>query len=112
MLRLAARHADVWDTFPPIPKAATDGMTDTMADRVRHFDGACRDAGRDPAVVRRSTWTGSAALQSEAAFRAWVGEHRALGFTDFTAGLPGPAHHPAVRRIAAAVLPELRGATV
>ena len=108
MIRLAARYADVWDTFPPLPAAATAGMADTLAVRVRLFEQACREAGRDPGTVRRSTWTGGAVLRSADVFRAWVEEHRGLGFTDFTTGLPGPEHHGEVRRIASNLLPALR----
>ena len=83
-------------------------MTDELADRVRLVDEACREAGRDPRSLRRSTWAGGDVLRSPEAFRAWVENHRALGFTDFTAGLPGPELLPAVRRIAAEVIPALR----
>ena len=108
MLRLAARHADMWDTFPPIPGAATEGTEDTLEARVRALDSYCREAGRDPGEVRRSTWTGGEALRSEEAFLGWVGGLRASGFTDFTAGLPGPRHMGSVRRIARDLLPALR----
>lgn len=108
MLRLAARHADMWDTFPTIPKSATAGMRDEIADRVRAFDQLCREEGRDPAEVRRSTWTGGDVLHSEAAYQAYVDRYRPLGCTDFISGLPGPEHSGTVRRIAAELLPALR----
>jgi len=109
MLRLAARYADQWDTFPPIPKSATAGTSDDLAERVRRFEAACREVGRDPTAIRRSTWTGGDVLRSLETFVAWVEAHRALGFTDFTTGLPGPEHLPTVRQIAAEALPALRG---
>ena len=108
MLRLAARHADVWDTFPPLPKAATAGMTDDLANRVRMLERACRDVGRDPRSLRRSTWAGGDVLHSPEAFFAWVAAHRALGFTDFTTGLPAAEHLASARRIATEVIPALR----
>jgi F420-dependent oxidoreductase-like protein len=108
MLRLAARYADVWDTFPPIPGAATEGTRDSMEARLRALEGYCREAGRDPAEIRRSSWTGGEVLRSEEAFLGWVRGLRALGFTDFTTGLPGPAQMDSVRRVAAQVLPALR----
>ncbi len=108
MLRLAARYADQWDTFPPIPGSATAGTADDLAARVRLFEAACREAGRDPAAIRRSTWTGGDTLRSPDTFVPWVEAHRALRFTDFTTGLPGPEHLPTARRIAAEILPALR----
>ena len=54
MIRLAARYADQWDTFPELAGTATDGVTTTIAERVAAFDAACRDGrsrpGRDPPV--------------------------------------------------------------
>ena len=41
MIRLAARYADQWDTFPALPGTATDGVTESIEDRVRRFDAAC-----------------------------------------------------------------------
>lgn len=108
MIRLAARYADIWDTFPSLPQNATEGVADDVAERVRVFDGACRAVGRVPGDVRRSTWASSSVLTSPEAFLAWVEQHRTLGFTDFTAGLPATESHDGVRRIAAEVLPGLR----
>lgn len=108
MLRLAARYADQWDTFPSIPGSATAGMTDGLAERVQVFQAACWAFGRDPATVRRSTWTGGEVLRSAEAFLAWVEAHRALGFTDFTTGLPNLEHHLSVRHITTEILPALR----
>ncbi len=108
MLRLAARYADIWDTFPPLPKAATSGTVDDLGGRVRELEQACRETGRDPNEIRRSTWTGGDVLRSPDAFVSWVEAHRALGFTDFTTGLPKSEHHRSVRRIATEILPALR----
>jgi alkanesulfonate monooxygenase SsuD/methylene tetrahydromethanopterin reductase-like flavin-dependent oxidoreductase (luciferase family) len=108
MLRIAARFADQWDTFAEIAGTATDGVTTGLAERVRALDQACRAIGRDPAEIRRSTWGTGAVAQSEASYRAFVHAHRAMGFTDFTTELPGPAHLPVLRRIATDVIPQLR----
>ncbi len=111
MLRLAARYADVWDTFPSVPGAATEGIEEDVAQRMRRFEGYCREAGRDPREVRRSTWTGGGALESEDAFLAFVNPNRALGFTDFSTGLPSEPHMDAARRIATEVIPALKAGT-
>jgi alkanesulfonate monooxygenase SsuD/methylene tetrahydromethanopterin reductase-like flavin-dependent oxidoreductase (luciferase family) len=108
MLRIAARFADQWDTFAELPGTATDGVTSGLAERVRALDDACRAIGRDPAEIRRSTWGTGAVARSEASYRAFVHAHRAMGFTDFTTELPGPAHLPVLRRLATDIIPELR----
>jgi alkanesulfonate monooxygenase SsuD/methylene tetrahydromethanopterin reductase-like flavin-dependent oxidoreductase (luciferase family) len=108
MIRLAARYADQWDTFPELPGTATDGVTEGIDQRVRRFDSACNDAGRDPVSIRRSTWVGPEIAADEDAYLSFARRHRALGFTDFMTQLPGPSELPALRRIARERIPELR----
>src|SRR4029077_16312257 len=81
MIRLAARFADQWDTFPAIAGSATDGLQDELEARVRALDEACVSIGRDSAEIRRSTWTGGEVLGSEDAYVDFVERHRAMGFT-------------------------------
>ena len=47
-------------------------------------------------------------LRSGEAFLAWINMYRALSFTDFTVGWPGPQHMEGLRRIASDVIPALR----
>lgn len=101
MIRIAARHADIWDANRTPP--------DEAARLARQLDDACRAIGRDPSEIRRSILAGDEPLRSEGAFRDFVETYRPLGFTDFTCDLPGPEHHDTVRRIAAEVMPALRG---
>lgn len=108
MIRLAARYADEWDTFPELPGTATDGVTTTLAERVEAFDRACLDAGRDPRAVRRSTWAEADVAASETAFVDFARRHRALGFTDISVIPAAPEHAPVLRRIARDRIPELR----
>lgn len=108
MIRLAARYADQWDTFPELAGTATDGVTTTVAERVIAFEVACRDAGRDPAAIRRSTWGENEAVASEAAFVAFARAHRRLGFTDLSI-VPAALGRPLlIERIARDVIPSLR----
>lgn len=110
MLRLAAAYADQWDTFVALPDTATDGVETEVAERVRYLDNACRAIGRDPAEIRRSTWTHAAsALKDEGTYLEFVNRHRALGFTDFSTTMPSNAQLPLLRQLAERVLPELRG---
>jgi alkanesulfonate monooxygenase SsuD/methylene tetrahydromethanopterin reductase-like flavin-dependent oxidoreductase (luciferase family) len=109
MLRLAAAYADQWDTFAAIPDTATDGVEAGLAERIRYLDAACREIGRDPAEIRRSTWAkAEAALKDEGAYLDFVNQHRALGFTDFSTTAPAAAQLPLLRHLAERVIPGLR----
>jgi alkanesulfonate monooxygenase SsuD/methylene tetrahydromethanopterin reductase-like flavin-dependent oxidoreductase (luciferase family) len=110
MLRLAARWADIWDTFPTIDGTATEGVASDLAQRVSTFEQACRDSGRDPAGVRRSVWVGTEPFESASGYAAFVRRYRALGFTDLMTGLPGPDGWSRVREVATELIPRLREA--
>ncbi len=110
MLRLAARRADIWDTFATIDGTATAGVASDLADRVMAFEAACRDFARDPATVRRSTWIGGEAFASAASYTAFVDRHQGLGFTDLVTGLPGPDGWATVREVATGLIPDIRAA--
>jgi len=109
MLRLAAAYADQWDTFAAIRDTATDGVETELAERIRYLDAACREIGRDPAEIRRSTWAkAEAALRNEGAYLDFVDQHRALGFTDFSTTAPSATQLPLLRHLAEQVIPALR----
>jgi alkanesulfonate monooxygenase SsuD/methylene tetrahydromethanopterin reductase-like flavin-dependent oxidoreductase (luciferase family) len=109
MLRLAARFADQWDTFPTIAGASTDGVSLSIAEQAEILETACREIGRDPDTIRRSTWAeADDVLASAVAFEAFVEGHRQLGFTDFTAVLPPPDGRDVLERVARETIPKLR----
>lgn len=108
MLQLAARHADIWDTFPTIHGTATEGVATDLGQRVATFEQACRNIGRDPRAVRRSVWVGAEPFDSPAAYAAFVDHYRALGFTDLMTGLPEPEGWSRVREVATELMPRLR----
>lgn len=108
MLRLAARFADQWDTFPTTVGASTDGVALSIAEQAQTFETACVESGRDPSSIRRSTWAEAEVLASSATFETFVTIHRALGFTDFSAVLPPPGERHVLERVAREVLPRLR----
>jgi alkanesulfonate monooxygenase SsuD/methylene tetrahydromethanopterin reductase-like flavin-dependent oxidoreductase (luciferase family) len=112
MLRLAARFADQWDTFAALPGTATDGVTTDIEERIRTLDDACRKVGRDPSEIRRSTWAGASALETDDAYAEFVNRHRLLGFTDFSVVPPATDAEAALRRVAEGVIPDLREAAV
>jgi alkanesulfonate monooxygenase SsuD/methylene tetrahydromethanopterin reductase-like flavin-dependent oxidoreductase (luciferase family) len=108
MLRIAARYADQWDTFAAIQGTATEGVEAELAERIALLDVACREIGRDPAEIRRSTWATSEALESVDAYLDFVRRHRLLGFTDFTTVLPKGGDEAVLQQVAKEVIPELR----
>ena len=107
MIRIAARWADQWDTFPELAGAATDGVTTSVGERMAMLDAACAEAGRDPATIRRSVWGTPDAVASEAAYEAFARRHLALGFTDISV-VPRGVPEARLRRIATEVIPALR----
>ena len=107
MIRLAARWADQWDTFPELPGTATDGITTSVEERIALLDAACAAIGRDPATIRRSVWAGESVLHDEGTFEAFARRHLELGFTDI-AVVPGATPETRLRRIADEILPALR----
>jgi alkanesulfonate monooxygenase SsuD/methylene tetrahydromethanopterin reductase-like flavin-dependent oxidoreductase (luciferase family) len=109
MIRIAARWADQWDTFPELPGSATDGITSTVGERIAMLDAACVTAGRDPATIRRSVWGGPETLADEGAFEAFARRHLELGFTDISV-VPRGVPEERLRRIARDVVPVLRAA--
>lgn len=52
MMRLAARHADIWDADRPTDCADPTTLRPTVA----AMEGACREVGRDPATLKKTTW--------------------------------------------------------
>ena len=108
MLKIAARYADQWDTFAAIPGTATEGVDEDLAQRIARLDEACREIGRDPNEIRRSTWATNAALRSVDAYLDFVRRHARVGFTDFTTVLPAPGDEAVLRSVAEEVIPELR----
>jgi alkanesulfonate monooxygenase SsuD/methylene tetrahydromethanopterin reductase-like flavin-dependent oxidoreductase (luciferase family) len=108
MLRIAARYADQWDTFAAIPGTATEGVEAELAERIGQLDEACRDIGRDPAEIRRSTWATNDVLRSVDRYLEFVRRHHRLGFTDFTTVLPAPGDEAVLRAVAEEVIPAIR----
>lgn len=108
MLRLAARYADQWDTFASLTGTSTDGVTDDIGQRMRRFDAACEEFGRDPTMIRRSTSPVANVFESEATFVQFARHHRSLGFTDFLVDPPSPERRDLMRSIALLTMPALR----
>jgi len=119
-LRIAARHADCWNTvttrdLPPGEVLALVRQRGALLDRF------ATEENRDPATIRRSVLIGSddwPALSSAAAFREAVLRYRDAGVPEVVLVHPdhpaegllrhGEAAPDVVRRIAEEVLPDLR----
>ena len=98
-LRIAARHADVWN--------ASGGSPDEVAELSAVLDERCAEIGRDPGEIRRSVQIRVPARAEELLGQAAA--YRAAGVTEIVLILPG-ADPVALAEHAAEVLPELRAA--
>jgi F420-dependent oxidoreductase-like protein len=104
MLRLAARHADIWNAV---------GTPDEGGALNQRLDAACDMEGRDPATLVRTVSPRINLLASVEAFVDGVAAYRAAGFRDIY--LPWPrteSELPVLRRVAREVIPALRGQTL
>jgi alkanesulfonate monooxygenase SsuD/methylene tetrahydromethanopterin reductase-like flavin-dependent oxidoreductase (luciferase family) len=79
MLRLVAKHAEIWNCVGTAEEGAAAG---------ERLDEACREIGRDPATIRRSVSPAATFLESPEAFEQHFHAYRAAGFSDFR--LPWP----------------------
>jgi alkanesulfonate monooxygenase SsuD/methylene tetrahydromethanopterin reductase-like flavin-dependent oxidoreductase (luciferase family) len=98
MLRLAARHADVW---------SCEGSPETVAERGARLNAACVAIGRDPAEIRWSFYgypatIGGDPLTSAAEFRRLVAPYRAVGVAEVIFELPDVFDERALREVVAA----------
>ena len=103
MLRLTARHADIWNVV---------GTPDEVAVVNQRLDDACAAEGRDPASLVRTVSPRINLLESAEAFADGVAAYRAAGFRDIY--LPWPRTErevPVLRQVAREVIPGLRGPT-
>jgi alkanesulfonate monooxygenase SsuD/methylene tetrahydromethanopterin reductase-like flavin-dependent oxidoreductase (luciferase family) len=100
MLRLTARHADIWNARGTPEEA---GATNRLLDR------ACAEIGRDPGEIERGVSPARNFLTSVAAFQEHVAAYRAEGITDFELPWPRtPEELPVLRQVAREVIPGLR----
>jgi F420-dependent oxidoreductase-like protein len=103
MLRLAARHADIWNAV---------GTPDDGGALNARLDAACAAEGRDPASLVRTVSPRINLLASVDAFVDGVAAYRAAGFRDIY--LPWPrtdSESPVLRQVAREVIPALQGRT-
>jgi alkanesulfonate monooxygenase SsuD/methylene tetrahydromethanopterin reductase-like flavin-dependent oxidoreductase (luciferase family) len=105
MLRIVAQYADSWNSF---------GTPQQMRERGTILDEHCRAIGRDPSSLRHSLygWASMMGMDpwaSVAAFEDMIGVYRETGVTEYLIDAPGPDKLDMVERVAADLLPKLRG---
>ena len=104
MMRLIARHADIWNGI---------GTPEEAADLNRRLDEACAAEGRDPATLTRSISPSLNLLESVEAFAEGAAAYHAAGIEQIY--LPWPrtdAEVPVLRAVARDILPGLRSPVV
>lgn len=117
MMRLTARHADIWNTMSFDADFST--QIEELSARAALMDDICREVGRDPSTLRRSVLLFDAEaragggrlryLDDLGLFGRLVDELSAVGYTDIGIYYPAvDAQMAAFRSIGRDVLPELR----
>jgi len=100
MLKLIAKHADIWDSGRT-PAELRQGIETITAH--------CDEFGRDPRSIVHSVSLGADKLENPVGFAEMVREYRAAGASQLLFDLPlSEAGIDSTRRIAAAIIPELR----
>ena len=100
MLRLTARHADIWNARGDPAEAAAGN---------ERLSALCRDIGRDPTSILRGISPSLNLLASVDAFAAGVAAYQAAGFADFQ--IPWPRsddERDVLRAVARDAIPSLR----
>ncbi|MGH9176038.1 MAG: TIGR03560 family F420-dependent LLM class oxidoreductase [Vicinamibacterales bacterium] len=100
MLRLAARHADIWNTR---------GTVELAAERNQLLTDKCVEVGREPDEIRRSIWPFEHPWASVENVQQVIEAYSAVGYSDFVFGWPPDELHDNMVHFAKDVLPGLRG---
>jgi alkanesulfonate monooxygenase SsuD/methylene tetrahydromethanopterin reductase-like flavin-dependent oxidoreductase (luciferase family) len=100
MLKVIAKHADIWDSG-----RTPDGLREGIATISAH----CAEIGRDPGEIVCSISNGADKLESEKGFEELVRSYRAAGASQLLFDLPLTAEGLAnTRRIATELIPALK----
>lgn len=100
MLKVIARHADLWDTSRD-PKQLEEGLEQIRIN--------CEEIGRDPAEIAVSSSFGADRLEREDGFEDLIRTYRAAGSSQFLFDFPlGGEGLESAKRLATDVMPRLR----
>jgi alkanesulfonate monooxygenase SsuD/methylene tetrahydromethanopterin reductase-like flavin-dependent oxidoreductase (luciferase family) len=85
-IKVAARHADTWNSFV-MPPITVEEALNLIRSRVAQLEDACVAIGRDPATIKRSllAWPlmPDRPFESLDAFRDFVGRYAEIGIDEF-----------------------------
>jgi len=112
MLEIAARYADVWNSYGG-RNMPDEEMMASLRRQNEQLDAYCAKIGRDPQTLRRSALiygqAGRQVFQSVDIFEEIIGRYREVGFTEFVCYYPfTETELPVFERVAAEVIPRLR----
>jgi alkanesulfonate monooxygenase SsuD/methylene tetrahydromethanopterin reductase-like flavin-dependent oxidoreductase (luciferase family) len=100
MLKVIARHADLWDTSRD-PKELAEGLEQIRIN--------CEEIGRDPGEIAVSSSFGADRLEREDGFEKLIRTYRAAGSSQFLFDFPlGGEGLESAKRLATDVMPRLR----
>ncbi|HET9662086.1 MAG TPA: TIGR03560 family F420-dependent LLM class oxidoreductase [Thermomicrobiales bacterium] len=100
MLKVIARHADLWDTSRD-PKELAEGLEQIRIN--------CEEIGRDPGEIAVSSSFGADRLEREDGFEELIRTYRAAGSSQFLFDFPlGGEGLESAKRLATDVMPRLR----
>lgn len=100
MLRVVARHADIWDTSRD-PQQLKEGLAQIAAH--------CEEFGRDPGEIAVSSSFGADRLERLEGFEELIRSYRAAGSSQFLFDFPlGGEGLESAKRLATDVMPRLR----
>jgi F420-dependent oxidoreductase-like protein len=100
MLKVIARHADLWDTSHD-PKQLEEGLEQIRIN--------CEEIGRDPGEIAVSSSFGADRLEREDGFEDLIRTYRAAGSSQFLFDFPlGGEGLESAKRLATDVMPRLR----
>jgi F420-dependent oxidoreductase-like protein len=100
MLKVIARHADLWDTSRD-PKQLEEGLEQIRIN--------CEEIGRDPGEIAVSSSFGADRLEREDGFEDLIRTYRAAGSSQFLFDFPlGGEGLESAKRLATDVMPRLR----
>ena len=100
MLKVIARHADLWDTGND-PEGIREGLA--------HIHAHCQEIGRDPGEIAVSSSFGADRLEHADGFEDLIRTYRAAGSSQFLFDFPlGGDGLESAKRLATDVIPRLR----
>jgi alkanesulfonate monooxygenase SsuD/methylene tetrahydromethanopterin reductase-like flavin-dependent oxidoreductase (luciferase family) len=100
MLKLIARHADIWDS---------SGTPEETRQRGEQINAHCQEIGRDPSEIVWSVSMGADRLEDVAGFADLIRSYRRAGASQFLFDLPLTKEGlDSTRRVATEIIPGLR----